>query len=379
MSRRVELRGRLRMALGGVLLVAVAGWPCPAGAATRRASAIGFSGTRAFEHVRRIVSFGARPSGSAALARTQQYIVSELRALRLEVEEDAFIAHTPLGEVPMKNLIARIPGARADVIVLATHYESKRMPDFLGANDGGSSTGLMLELARVLAAQKNACTIWIVFFDGEEPLRDWSETDGLYGSRHLVAQWKASGALARIRAFILADLVGDRELGIFREESSTPWLLDLASEAVARLGYRRYFFRQSAAVIDDHTPWLRAGVPAIDLIDFEYGSDNRYWHTSEDTLDKLSPRSLEIVGRLILEMVRLYSKKMGLRGVSIPLGPPGPLHMRPPKLDERWHRDPEVPPARHLENLPPTPEEINERRKPGHVDGGELEPADERV
>lgn len=269
------------------------------------------SGTRAFEHVRTIVSFGPRPSGSAALRRTQHYILSQLRALHLEIEEDDFTAQTLAGPLPMKNIIARIPGTQPDVILLATHYESLRRPGFVGANDGGSSTGLMLELARVLAPQKNPLTIWIVFFDGEEALRNFTATDGLYGSRHLAARWRASGEIARIRAMILADMIGDRDLQVFREQSSTPWLQDLASEAANNLGSQRFFFQKSVGAVDDHSPWLEAGVPAIDLIDFEYGPENRYWHTRADTLDKLSPRSLEIVGRVIVEMIRLYGKKMG--------------------------------------------------------------------
>lgn len=276
------------------------------------AAAAPFSGVRALAHVEKIVSFGPRPSGSEALRRTQQYILGQLRGLRVEVEEDDFIARTPQGSVPMKNIIARIPDTRPEVLLLATHYESKPQPGFVGANDGGSSTGLMLELARVLAQQKNVFTIWIVFLDGEEPFQNWSQTDGLYGSRHLAARLKASGELGRIRAMILADMVGDRDLHVFRDESSTPWLLDLFSEAAGRLGYRRFFFGKNTAVTDDHTPFLEAGVPAIDLIDFEYGPANRYWHTSEDTLDKLSARSLEIVGRVILEAIRLLGSKMGL-------------------------------------------------------------------
>lgn len=310
-----QSRGRpkvLQALLGGLLLVCSCAVDLAARTERHTAAGTTLSGARALEHVRQIVSFGPRPSGSEGLRRAQQYILGRLRALHIQVQEDDFIARAPQGSVAMKNIIARIPGARPDVLLLATHYESKQMPGFVGANDGGSSTGLMLELARVLAARKNTFTIWIVFFDGEEPFKDWSQTDGLYGSRHLVARWKASGELARIRAMILADMVGDRDLQIFRDDSSTPWLLDLASEAAADLKLSRYLFGKSTAVVDDHTPWLAAGVPAIDLIDFEYGPDNRYWHTTQDTLDKLSPRSLEIVGRLIVEIIRLYGKKMGL-------------------------------------------------------------------
>lgn len=311
----VSASSRTTILLNVLLASGLSGWAVVPGAAAsgrQPSAATSFSGARALAHVEKIVSYGPRPSGSEALRKTQQYILSRLRDLHLEVEEDDFIARAPQGPVPMKNIIARIPGRRPDVLLLATHYESKQLPGFVGANDGGSSTGLMLELARVLTQQKNAFTIWIVFFDGEEPFQNWSQTDGLYGSRHLAARLKATGKLARIHAMVLADMIGDRDLGVFRDDSSTGWLLDLFSEAAGRLGYSRFFFQKSTAVVDDHTPFLEAGVPSIDLIDFEYGPGNRYWHTSQDTLDKLSPRSLEIVGRVILEAIRLLSSKMGL-------------------------------------------------------------------
>jgi Zn-dependent M28 family amino/carboxypeptidase len=262
----------------------------------------GFSGTRAFEDLKHLVSFGPRPSGSPALVQTRQWLVHELRGAGADVEEDAFVARTPIGPIPMVNLIAKFRGSGRDTVIVAGHYDTKRFDEFrfLGANDGGSSAALLVELARVLGARPNKLNYWLVFFDGEEAVRDWTATDSLYGSRQLVEKLSMSGELSRIRALILVDMIGDAQLRIPREYSSTPWLSDVVFNVARRLGYSNYFVNSQNAVDDDHMPFINAGVSAVDLIDFDYGPNNSYWHSAKDTLDHCSPQSLGIVGRVVM-------------------------------------------------------------------------------
>jgi Zn-dependent M28 family amino/carboxypeptidase len=202
----------------------------------------------------------------------------------------------------MVNVIARIPGARRQVVIVAGHYETKRFDDFpfVGANDGGSSAALLLEMARALAGRKNGFTYWLVFFDGEEAFQEFTETDGLYGSRHLVQKLTGDGELSRVEALILVDMIGDARLNIHREYNSTPWLTNTVFRSARQLGYGKYFQDEPRAYVDDHIPFVNAGVAATDLLDFDYGPNNRYWHTAQDTLDKCSPTSLTIVGRVVL-------------------------------------------------------------------------------
>ena len=243
------------------------------------------------------MSFGPRPSGSPALTQTRQWLIHELRGTGSDVEEDAFVASTPIGPIPMVNLIAKYRGPGRETVIVAGHYDTKRFDGFrfVGADDGGSSAALLVELARVLGARHNGLNYWLVFFDGEEAVRDWSATDSLYGSRQLVAKLASSGEISRIRALILVDMIGDAQLRIPREYSSTPWLSDLVFSVAQRLGYSKYFVNSQNAVDDDHMPFVNAGVSAVDLIDFDYGPNNSYWHSAQDTLDHCSPQSLAIV------------------------------------------------------------------------------------
>jgi Zn-dependent M28 family amino/carboxypeptidase len=201
----------------------------------------------------------------------------------------------------MTNLIASFRGSRRQTVIVAGHYDTKRFDEFrfLGANDGGSSAALLLELARVLGGRPHASNYWLVFFDGEEAVRDWSATDSLYGSRHLVEKLSATGELSRIQALILVDMIGYARLRIPREDGSTPWLTDLVFDVAQRLGYGKYFVNGHQAVDDDHMPFIDAGVSAVDLIDLDYGPDRSYWHTAQDTLEHCSPLSLTIVGRVV--------------------------------------------------------------------------------
>jgi hypothetical protein len=254
---------------------------------------------RAFADVRRLVAFGPRPSGSEALGSTREFIIAELCAAGVTVVRDTFTASTPLGPIPMSNIVANIPGASSAVVILAGHYDTKRTTfHFVGANDGGSSAMFLLEMARILARRKNALTYWLVFFDGEEALQRWSNTDSLYGSRHFAQELSVQGILNQVRALILVDMIA--HLDIHREAHSTPWLTDIVFAAAQRLGYGQYFLNSPRAIEDDHIPFLELGVPAADIIDLDYGPFNLYWHTRYDTVDKCGPRSLAIVARVVL-------------------------------------------------------------------------------
>jgi Zn-dependent M28 family amino/carboxypeptidase len=222
----------------------------------------------------------------------------------------------------MVDLIAEWPGRRAEVVAVGGHYDTKVFESFrfVGANDGGSSAGLLVELGRALAdrhrATPPAYTHWLLFLDGEEAQREWSSTDSLYGSRALVAALRASGELPRLRTLIVADMIGDRDLGIRRESASTPWLTEVVWSVARRLGHARHFLDDQQPVEDDHSPFLDAGVAATLLIDFDYGGragENAFWHTPEDTLDKLDARSLKVVGDVILESLPAIESELDRR------------------------------------------------------------------
>lgn len=264
-----------------------------------------FNATDAFRHVEALVAIGPRPAGSPGIEKAKLYIEEQLKSFGLDVEFQVFEDDTPRGRVKFTNIIARPRSRGKDCIILASHYDTKDLPgvEFVGANDSGSSTGWLIELARVLADQPMRPSPCFVFFDGEESFGEWSDTDGLYGSRYMVRAWKQRGELQRVRAMILADLIGDKNLNIGIPTQSTAMLVKAIFDASGELGFRSHFGYGLSDVMDDHTPFLQAGIPAIDIIDFEYGSApgmNDYWHTDQDTIDKLSPRSIEIVGKTIL-------------------------------------------------------------------------------
>lgn len=264
------------------------------------------SGASALNYTREVVAHGPRVPGSAALAELRKYIHSKLAEFECEVSEDSFTAETPEGPIRMHNIIARFPGKTGKAVFFSGHYDTKLLPGnhFVGANDAGSSTGLLLEMARVLSGQERKHDVYLVWFDGEESFGDWSDTDGIYGSRHLAKKWHESGMLSKIVALINIDMIGDKDLGVLEEYYSARSLTRLVRQVAEDLGYEKYFFVSKGAIEDDHVPFLRLGVNAIDLIDFEFGPRNSYWHTPEDTMDKLSADSLEIVGRVCLEILR---------------------------------------------------------------------------
>jgi Zn-dependent M28 family amino/carboxypeptidase len=286
--------------------------PSPASSSTNEKTT-DFDGERAFAHVKTQVEFGPRPAGSAALEKTRGYIVSELKSYGLNLRLDEFRPLSPRGRVKMANIIAELPGQTSEIIIIASHYDTKLFQgfNFVGANDGGSSTGALLEIARVMSAAKAAgngrrLTYQFVFFDGEEAFcQEWGDClngkDNTYGSRHMVERLKKEKQLDRIKAMILLDMVGDKDLEIPREENSSSWLVEAIWGKARQSGYGKNFTNRSHSITDDHIHFLEAGVPAVNLIDFEYGDeDNSYWHTKEDTLDKINAQSLKIVGDTVL-------------------------------------------------------------------------------
>lgn len=272
-----------------------------------------FDGDRAFNHVKAQVGFGPRPAGSAAVEKTREYLLRELKSSGLHPTLDEFTETTPRGKIKFKNVIAELPGETSDLIIIGSHYDTKEFKEFtfVGANDGGSSTGILLEIARVMAAdkQKRKFTYQFVFFDGEEAFcREWSEclngNDHTYGSRHYAEKFQKEKQIDRVKAMILLDMVGDKDLTIPREETSSARLVNVIWGTAQELGYKKEFPSRPFTIgDDDHMPFLRLGIPAVDIIDFEYGEgpeNNRYWHTAEDTLDKISAKSLKIVGDVVL-------------------------------------------------------------------------------
>jgi Zn-dependent M28 family amino/carboxypeptidase len=270
-----------------------------------------FNGGKAFEYAREFAAIGPRwPTGPGHL-KAEDFLRSQFKHDQLE--EDTFTANTPIGPVNMRNFIVRFPGNKDGVIVLATHYETNyylRNINFVGANDGAATTGLLLAIADQLRGKKlEGYSVWLVFFDGEEAIRTWTASDSTYGSRHLAAKWGRDGTLGRIKAFILTDMIGDKDLDIQRETRSADWLVSLVRQAAKKLGYDHYFFQTDMPVEDDHLAFVTRGVPSIDLIDLNYGPNNSYHHTVQDTMDKVSAHSLAIDGDVIMETVRLIDQR----------------------------------------------------------------------
>jgi Zn-dependent M28 family amino/carboxypeptidase len=275
-----------------------------------------FDGARAYEHVHRLVEIGPRPPASEGIHRAQAYIIGQLKSFGCPVEEHDFHASTALGDLAMKNIVVKLNGSGSGIILYATHYDTLRMPKFVGADDGGSGTGTMLELARLFCARKNALNVWIVFFDGEEAQGNWtdaasvkwSDSNATFGSREMAAQMALSGDLKRAKAMILADMIGPANVKIKRDTNSTLWLTDLIWSTAAQLGYKNNFVDENYPISgDDHLSFIRRGVAACDLIDFSVL--DTYWHTPQDTLDKVDAQSLTIVGQVLAETLPRLEKK----------------------------------------------------------------------
>lgn len=276
-----------------------------------------FNGARALMYAREFVSIGPRWPTSQGHAKAEAFLRDHFR--RDQLEEDAFTANTPIGPVAMRNFIVRFAGKKNGVIVLATHYETNywlKNINYVGANDSGSTTGLLMAIADRLRAETaggkklEGYSVWLVFDDGEESIDPaWTNSDSLYGTRHLAAKWARDGTLGKIKAFILADMIGDADLDILHESQSTGWLVDLVAQAAKKFHDQRYFFKQTETIEDDHLPFVERGVPSIDLIDLNYGPNNSYHHTVQDTMDKISAHSLTVDGDVILETIRLIDQR----------------------------------------------------------------------
>lgn len=281
-----------------------------------------FNGQTAFNLTQQYLDAAAkRWIGSDGHTKAEEFMKQHFapEAAKGNLETDSFSASTPIGLLPMRNYIARYPGKKDGVIVLACHYETNywlKDINFVGANDGAATTALLIEIGNHLRTHPpEGYSVWLVFFDGEESIRpQWTGSDSLYGSRHLAAKWSASGTLSKIKAFLLADMIGDRDLNIDRDRNSTPWLLDTLKIAAKNTGHSDAVFKNDTQVEDDHIPFKQRGVPVLDIIDLDYGPPTRerpeggFHHTEQDTLDKVSPRSLQISGDLFLEMIHLVNK-----------------------------------------------------------------------
>ena len=265
-----------------------------------------FRGENALREVSNFVALGPRPSGSPGAAAAAAYIRKRLEATGVQAVMDEFEETGPHGVMRFRNVLGEIKGATQSTVIYLSHYDTKAgvADDFAGANDSGSSTGLLLEMASVLAARPpRNLNVLFAFVDGEEALVDYSGKDGLHGSRRLVSMLIDSRRARNIVAVFVADMVGDRDLSITIPRNSTPELVSLVFRAAREENSRQVFSLSRLQILDDHLPFIRAGIPAVDIIDFHYGSgtgENDYWHTPEDTLDKLSARSLQTVGRVLL-------------------------------------------------------------------------------
>lgn len=265
---------------------------------------------RVMQYTKELVAFGPRWDGSKGLDKVRDYIKEKLKGD--QVEEDSFVAETSLGKIPMRNIVAKFPGSKDGIIVVASHYETNywlKDTKFVGANDGACTSALLLGIADQLRGKKlEGYSVWLSFLDGEESMkRQWNTNDALWGSRHLAQKWQADGTSKKIKAFMLADMIGDADLNITRAANGTPWLEDLILQAATRLGYQSYFFADTLEIEDDHLPFIKIGVPVADIIDINYGYNNSFHHTTEDTVDKLSVKSLQVSGDVILETIRLIN------------------------------------------------------------------------
>jgi hypothetical protein len=292
--------------LPGALLFAATCASCDATGAGN--AKLEFDSARAWKYLEAQVGFGPRPAGSEALERLRAYLESELRAAGLEPQRESFdCREAPYAPLRVTNVWADVvaPGADAKklpIVVLCTHFDTKRYGfDFLGANDGGSGTAVLLSLAHALAADPSEKVVWrLLFLDGEEAVRPyWEDPDNRYGSRHHVAALKERGELERVRACVLLDMVGDAELALTQDTYSDPRLFKIVVDAAKALGLSKHIGPVREQVKDDHLSFLAAGVPSVDLIDFDFGPGNAYWHSADDTLAHCSRASLDAIGRIV--------------------------------------------------------------------------------
>ena len=289
-------------------------------AAQKPAPAAGVSGQDIYSLTQQFLAVASkRYNGSPGHLAAESFIKDhfKLEAAKGNFETDQFTANTPAGQQTMRNFIVRYPGKKDGVIVLASHYETNyplRTIGFVGANDGACTTALLIELGKYFREHPpQGYSIWLVFDDGEEAVQQWSDSDSLYGTRHLAAKWYADGTLKRVKAFIVADMIGDKDLNILEEMGSTPALRNIFRQAAANTHHTANVYRSQGYEEDDHLPFLKRGVPSLDVIDVDYGphtnaTPDGYHHTAQDTIDKISPKSLQISADLFLETIRLINQ-----------------------------------------------------------------------
>ncbi|MCP4679035.1 MAG: M28 family peptidase [Deltaproteobacteria bacterium] len=274
-----------------------------------KAGASLIDGGQAMGYIKDIIAFGPRHAGTEGAEKTRRYIFEKLKSFGLSPKRHDFTALTPhpkLKKVDLANLSVDFDGPGKRKVLIGGHFDGKILEgvNFKGANDGGSSTALLLEMARVLARTPPPCPVRIVFFDGEEALVKWSDMDSRYGSKRMAAELKQKGEVDSIAAAVIVDMIGDKNLRLVRDTNSTPWVFKVLVRTAERLGYDSLFGSRRISIDDDHIPFLRIGIPAAVLIDFNYGpgwASNSYWHNDKDTVDKLSPKSMEIIGEVVFE------------------------------------------------------------------------------
>ena len=279
-----------------------------------------YNGAQAWKDLETMVGIGPRPAGSPGMARQIEYITGELKKVGLEATVEHFVSEvpvttfTPEGKLKFENVYVDMEGTEgkeSPLVILATHMDTKFLHDFVGANDAGSSTAVVLELARALAkAGPRPVTYRFLFLDGEEAVREyWEDPDNTYGSRHHAYQISKTKNFQRLKAFVLLDMVGDKDFKLTHELNSTPWLMKLFEEEAKKGGFGEHVGGRAQAISDDHLPFKELGVPVVDLIDFEYGPNNSYWHTSKDVLENCSPETIEIAGQIaLLGLLRLEER-----------------------------------------------------------------------
>jgi glutaminyl-peptide cyclotransferase len=279
-----------------------------------------FNSHQAYVYTAEVAGFGERWPGSPGHKKTEDLIRQVLTTDGAQIETDDFTATTPRGRVEVHNIIGKFnvsADPKQDIFILAGHYDTLFKSGFIGANDGASSTAILLAFANALAHQKTRMQIWLVWTDLEEAIHSFGGNDGLYGSRHLAQKLAGNGMVSRIRGLFLLDMIGDKDLNVARETVSSGWLQNFIARAANQLGYSSYFFQYETSIIDDHASFIQVGIPAVDVVDAEYGrmgvrfdSMGEFHHSNADTMDKVSQHSLEIVGRTILLTVELLDAPM---------------------------------------------------------------------
>jgi len=314
------MRRRMRCVAALLAVLCASAAAVAQGAAAKSA----FSGAEAMQYTQAIVALGPRYNGSEGKSRFEAYLKKFFAAEMAKgwVEADTFVANTPAGPQTMRNYIVRYPGTKPGAMVLSSHYETNyplRNTGYVGANDGACTSAILMEMANRLRKESAGGRlagygVWLVFFDGEEAVSSWTHTDSLYGSRHLAAKLQAAGQIGQIKALLVADMIGDKSLNVLRDENSTPWVLDTVYQAAKNTKHEANFYKSREYVEDDHLPFVQRGVPVADVIDLDYGPHDAahpdgWHHTPEDTLDKLSVKSLQTSGDVLTEAVRLLNQR----------------------------------------------------------------------